>query len=128
MYDKYVFEGLPLIYRERGSGTRQAMEKFIEKNRIAANKKIELTSNETVKQAVLAGLGFSIMPLIGIKNELNTGELRIIPVKGLPISTVWSLIWLKGKNHSPIAEAFLNSVKKERKAIAAERFRWHDEY
>lgn len=127
-YDKRIFEELPLIYREPGSGTRQAMERFIEKNHIIANKKIELTSNEAVKQAVLAGLGYSIMPLIGIKNELSQGELQIIPVKGLPISTMWSLIWLKGKNHSPIAEAFLDFMKKEKKSIAEEKFRWYEPY
>lgn len=127
-YDKRIFEELPLIYREPGSGTRQAMERFIEKNHIIANKKIELTSNEAVKQAVLAGLGYSIMPLIGIKNELSQGELQIIPVKGLPISTMWSLIWLKGKNHSPIAEAFLDFMRKEKKSIAEEKFRWYEPY
>ena len=60
-------------------------------------KKIELTSNEAVKQAVLAGLGYSIMPLIGIKNELSNQDLEIIPLKGLPIITHWNLIWLKEK-------------------------------
>jgi DNA-binding transcriptional LysR family regulator len=128
LYDKRIFEELPLIYREQGSGTRQAMERFIEKNHIIANKKIELTSNEAVKQAVVAGLGYSIMPLIGIKNELSTGELRIIPVKGLPISTTWSLIWLKGKKHSPIAEAFLQLMKREKKAIAEDKFDWYEQY
>ena len=121
-YDKKIFEDLPLIYREVGSGTRQAMERFIEKNRIAAVKKIELTSNEAVKQAVLAGLGFSIMPLIGIRNELSLGELKIIPVKGLPIATMWSLIWLTGKKHAPVAEAFLQFIKKEKKDIVASKF------
>jgi len=127
-HDKKIFETLPLIYREQGSATRQAMERFIEKNKITAFKKIELTSNEAVKQAVLAGLGFSIMPLIGIKNELNTGELQIIPVKGLPISTMWSLVWLKEKNHSPIASAFLNYIRKEKKSIVDQKFSWYEEY
>jgi DNA-binding transcriptional LysR family regulator len=51
-----------------------------------------------VKQAVMAGLGCSIMPLIGVKNELNNGSLQIVPVKGLPIKSNWNLIWLKGKS------------------------------
>jgi DNA-binding transcriptional LysR family regulator len=67
---------------------------------------MELTTNEAVKQALLAGLGFSIMPLIGIKNELFNKELQIIPIKGLPIKTTWSLIWNKSKNHSPAALYF----------------------
>ncbi|MFZ1335798.1 MAG: LysR family transcriptional regulator, partial [Saprospiraceae bacterium] len=98
-----IFENLPLIFREKGSGTRQTMESFIASNNIKVLKKMELASNEAVKQAVLAGLGYSIMPLIGIKNELQSKELQIIPVKGLPIKTTWSLVWLKGKSHTPVS-------------------------
>jgi LysR family transcriptional regulator, low CO2-responsive transcriptional regulator len=46
------------------------------------------------------------MPLIGIKNELNNADLHIIPIMGLPLKSTWSLIWMKQKNHSPVAEAF----------------------
>ncbi|MFE3868572.1 LysR substrate-binding domain-containing protein [Flavobacterium sp. LS2P90] len=93
-----IFKQLPLIFREKGSGTRQTMESFIERNNLSVLKKMELTSNEAVKQALLAGFGYSIMPLIGIKNELNNNELQIIPIKGLPITATWSLIWLKGES------------------------------
>ncbi len=119
---KKLFEELPLIFRENGSGTRQTMEKFIEKHHLTFRKKMELTSNEAVKQAVLAGLGYSIMPLIGIKNELKSGDMRIIPVKGLPIKTAWQLIWLKGKKLSPVAAAFLEYVNKEKTAITKQFF------
>lgn len=114
---KQLFENIPLIFRESGSGTRQVMERFIEKQQLVIRKKIELTSNEAVKQSVLAGLGISIMPLIGIKKELKSGDMKIIPVKGLPIQTVWQLIWLKGKNLSPVASSYLNYVEKEKKQI-----------
>jgi len=127
-YTKQIFKELPLIYREAGSGTRRAMEHFIERNHVPAIKKMELTSNEAVKQAVLAGLGYSIMPLIGIKNELHSGELHIIPVSGLPIKTVWQLIWLKGKRHSPVAGAFLQYVRKEKEKIIREIFGWYEDY
>lgn len=125
---KYLFKKLPLIFRERGSGTRQAMESFIERNNISVLKKLELTSNEAVKQALLAGLGYSIMPLIGIKNELHNNELQIIPIKGLPIATTWSLIWLKGKKHSPVSLSFLTYLKKEKLKIAQEKFSWYEQY
>lgn len=128
MHDKSIFETIPLIYREQGSATRHVMEKFIASNRLPVQKKMELTSNEAVKQAVIAGLGYSIMPLIGIKNELYNGELQIIPVKGFPIKSVWSLIWLKGKNHSPVASAFLNYLKKEKANIIKEKFNWFESY
>ena len=126
--DKSIFESLPLIYREEGSGTRQTMEKYIKKNHLPVKKKMELTSNEAVKQAVIAGLGCSIMPLIGIKNELQNGDLKIIPVRGFPIKSVWNLIWLKGKNHSPIARALLEFLKKEKGNIIKEKFEWFENY
>ncbi len=128
VYDKNIFDTLPLIYREQGSGTRLVMENFILKNKLPVKKKMELTSNEAVKQAVIAGMGFSIMPLIGIKNELNTGELQIIPVKGFPIKSVWNLIWQKEKGFSMVANSFLEYVKAEKKNIIKEKFGWIEAY
>ncbi len=125
---KDIFKDLPLIYREKGSGTRQTMERFIQQYNIPALKKMELTSNEAVKQAVLAGLGFSIMPLIGIKNELHNHDLHIIPIKGMPIKTMWSLIWLKGKKLSPVSMSLLDYIKKEKSNIVREKFNWYEEY
>jgi DNA-binding transcriptional LysR family regulator len=125
---KEIFANLPLIFREKGSGTRQTMENFIENSDISVLKKMELTSNEAVKQAVLAGLGYSIMPLIGIRNELHNNELYVIPIEGLPIKTTWSLIWLKGKKHSPVSSAFLSYLTKERAQIVQNRFSWYEHY
>ena len=128
VHDKSIFEDMPLIYREQGSGTRQTMERFIQQNNLPVRKKMELTSNEAVKQSVIAGLGYSIMPLIGIKNELQNGELQIIRVKGFPIKSVWNLIWLKGKNHSPVALSYLNYLKKNKTNIIKEKFDWFEQY
>jgi DNA-binding transcriptional LysR family regulator len=125
---KQLFEEVPLIYREEGSATRNAMETFISKNKFSVRKKIELTSNEAVKQAVIADLGCSIMPLIGIKNELKDKELQIIPVKGLPINTTWNLIWLKSKKLSPAALAFLDFISSEKERIIKEKFDWFINY
>jgi len=115
--DKKSLGTKPFIYREQGSGTRQMMEKFIYKNKFLTKKKIELTSNEAVKQAVLAGIGISIMPVIGIKNELISGKLKIIETKGLPISTKWRLVWLTEKKISPIAQHFIAYLKNEKGKI-----------
>ena len=126
--NKRLFENIPLIYREEGSATRNAMEQFITKNGYPVRKKIELTSNEAVKQAVVAGLGYSIMPLIGIKNELLNQDLKIIPVKGLPINTTWCLIWLKSKKLSPAANAYLEFIKTKKDQIIHDKFNWIDHY
>ncbi|HMQ50271.1 MAG TPA: LysR family transcriptional regulator [Saprospiraceae bacterium] len=122
------FDELPLIYREQGSGTRQTMERFIQQLKVPIRRKMALTSNEAVKQAVLAGLGLSIMPLIGIKNELKLGQLKIIPVKGLPIQTEWQLIWLSGKKHSVAVDAFLKHVDQQKESIINSYFDWYEAY
>jgi LysR family transcriptional regulator, low CO2-responsive transcriptional regulator len=128
VYDKSILETLPFIYREKGSGTRHIMENFIKENNLPIRKKMELTSNEAVKQAIIAGLGYSIMPLIGIKSELSNGDLQIIPVKGLPIKSFWNLVWLKNKKFSPVAAAFLDHLKKEKNKIIKEKFEWFENY
>jgi DNA-binding transcriptional LysR family regulator len=125
---KQVFKELPLIYREKGSGTRATMEKFFQEGKILAINKMELTSNEAVKQAVIAGLGYSILPLIGIRNELQANDLEIIPVKKLPIKTTWSLIWLKGKKHSPSSNAFINYIQEHKAEIVETYFGWQKQY
>lgn len=115
---------MPLIFREEGSGTRFVMENYFKKNNIEIRKKLELTSNEAVKQAVIAGLGNSILPLIGIRNELKTGDLKIIPAMGFPIKSKWHLIWLKQKKLSPVALAYLEFLKKNKELVLKEHFSW----
>jgi DNA-binding transcriptional LysR family regulator len=115
--NKKLLETKPFIFREQGSGTRQMMEKFISKNKFYTKKKIELTSNEAVKQAVLAGIGISIMPIIGIRSEIASGKLKVIATKGLPITTKWRLVWSKEKKLSPIAQHYIEYLKKEKEKI-----------
>lgn len=119
---------LPLIYREEGSATRNAMENFISKHDYEVKKKIELTSNEAVKQAVMAGLGISIMPLIGIKNELKQKDLQIIQSDKLPITSLWQVAWLKSKNLSPVAKAFLDHLELQKHNIIEREFGWIKSY
>jgi DNA-binding transcriptional LysR family regulator len=125
---KSDFEKLPFIFRERGSATRKAMVDFLQAYGIRTGKILELTSNEAVKQAVIAGLGYSIMPIIGLKNELNNGSIQILPVKGMPISTSWNLIWLTSKKFSPIAQAYLDYLKEEKDSIIKNKFSWYENY
>lgn len=127
-FEKSSFYKLPMIYREKGSGTRYTMEKFLQRNDLPTNMKMELTTNEAVKQAIIAGLGYSIMPLIGIKNELRDGDLHIIPFKGLPIKSQWNLIWMKQKKFTPIASAFLEFIKNEKARIIKDKFEWFEDY
>lgn len=116
----------PMIFREDGSATRIAMDTYFG-NR-SGRKSMELTSNEAVKQAVIANLGYSIIPLIGIKNELLNRQLYIIPSKGLPIVTHWRLIWLKKKKLSPVAKGFLEYIRSNKDIIIRKHFAWYTDY
>ena len=117
-----------LILRELGSATRLSMEKYLKDKGIKSGIKMQLTSNEAVKQAVISGLGYSIMPLIGLKNELEKGDLKIIPLSGLPIITSWRLIWLKGKAMSPVAAAYLAFLRTNKENIRNASFSWTESY
>lgn len=119
-----ILESRPLIFRENGSATRLMMEKFLQRCKVELKQKMELSSNEAVKQSLIAGLGISLMPLIGIKNELSLGHLKIIPVKGTPITTSWNLVWLAEKKLSPVASAFVEYIKHEKMAIFENQFSW----
>ena len=125
---KRDLEKLPLVFRENGSATRLAMEQYLLRKKIAVYKKLELTSNEAVKQAVIAGLGVSIMPLIGIRDSLNIGELKILEATGLPLETNWNLIWLKSKNLSQVAKAFISYLEENKKDIIDSQFGWFEAY
>lgn len=118
----------PLIYREEGSATRMAMEAYFETHEGIQRKRIELTSNEAVKQAVLAGIGLSVMPLIGVRNELSNKELYILPSPDLPIKTDWRLVWLKDKKLSPVSKAFLKYIRSEKNKIIEQHFSWYLAY
>lgn len=116
------------IFREKGSATRQIMENVLKDKRVSIAKQLQLTSNEAIKQAVLAGLGYSIMPLIGLKNALQSGDVKIMPVDGLPVTTNWHLIWLKSKKFGGAQTAFLNYLKEKKDTILHDKFKWFEQF
>lgn len=128
IYDKKIFEELPMLFREPGSATRYAMEQYIARHSLQVDFKMALTSNEATKQAVMAGLGYSVMPLIGIKNELSNGSLNIIPVKGFPVVTHWNLVWLRQKTLSPVARSYLDYISSEKNELIERSFNWTSKY
>ena len=110
-------KNIPFIYRELGSATRSAMEQYIEKQGISVQKKLELTSNEAVKQAVIANMGLSIMPIIGIRQELQTKQLKIIQMESLPLETNWHIVWNRGTRLTPSAKAFVEHLEQNKSSI-----------
>lgn len=122
--EKTIFKTIPLIFREEGSGTRHTMQEFFKQEKIAPKSQLVLTSNEAIKQAVVADIGVSIVSLLSIKNELLQNEIKIIPTKGLPLTSTWKLIYLKKKELSPVAAAFLAYVSSERTLVFEKYFNW----
>lgn len=122
--NKNTLATLPLIYREEGSATRVAMQQFFNQAHIVPKVRLELTSSEAVKQAVMAGLGLSIQSVLSIKNELRQKEIKILPVKGLPLHEHWRLVWLKSKKMSKVAAAFLQYVQQNKQQVYDEHFSW----
>ena len=116
------------IFREPGSATRLAMTQYLVIHKIAIEKEMELTSNEAVKQAIIAGLGISIMPIIGIKNELQNGDLQIIEMIDFPLETNWNLIWLKSKNLSLVAKSFKKHLEENKENIIKRHFTWFKDF
>jgi DNA-binding transcriptional LysR family regulator len=95
-----------IISRESGSGTRALMEKYFTEHRISPIISMEMSSNETIKQAIIAGLGISFLSLHTIGNELANKQLTILDVQDTPIIRTWHVVALAKRNASQAAEAF----------------------
>ncbi len=98
------------LVRELGSGTRTAMERFFQERGIPLRVGMEMPSNETIKQAVMAGLGLSFISLHTIALELSTHALAIVRAPGLPVVRQWNVVHRKEKRLAPASEAFKNFV------------------
>ena len=95
-----------IISREPGSGTRALMEKYFSEHNISPIISMEMSSNETIKQAIIAGLGISFLSLHTIGNELDNQQLTILDVQDTPIIRTWHVVALAKRNTSQATEAF----------------------
>lgn len=101
-----VLDAFPLLVREPGSGTRAALEDFLAAQHVAPRMAMEIASNETMKQAVVAGLGISLLSLHTIGLELRGGLLYMLDISGTPLMRSWFVAHLQARQLSPAAEAF----------------------
>lgn len=99
------------IMREPGSGTRLAIEDFQARHGVAFNVRMELGSNEAIKQAVAGGLGLSIVSRHSLHRlPVEEDEVAVLPVEGFPLVTQWQLVYLGKKQLPPAARAFLSNL------------------
>jgi len=128
-YDKVLkepkdLEKVTLLFREDGSATRKAMENYLEEKGVKIKKSMTLVSNEAVKQAIYAGIGVSVVPLIGLRNALKNQMFKIYKFSGLPIVTQWNMVYLEGKNLTPAQSALVNYMEENNKQITQKHFAW----
>ncbi len=102
--------GEPFIKRELGSGTRLAAEKFFEEHDVVLKTRMELGSNEAIKQSVSAGLGISVLSASTIHAEIVKGELAVLDVRGFPLKRQWNVVYPAGKQLTPSSRAFIDHL------------------
>ena len=95
-----------IISREPGSGTRAIMEKYFAEHGVAPIVSMQMSSNETIKQAVIADLGISFVSLHTICSELANKQIVLLDIQDTPIIRTWHVVALNKRNASQPAEAF----------------------
>jgi DNA-binding transcriptional LysR family regulator len=110
------------LIREEGSGTRAAMEKFFADHRLEPRVAMQMTSNETIKQAVMAGMGISFLSLHTIGLELKAGLIAVPDIEDLPLAKRWYIVNTLAKTLSPAAEAFRYFMLEEAERFLAQEY------
>ena len=103
----------PFLAREPGSGTRMVADAVFERHGVEPRVRMELSTNQAIREAILAGLGVSILPryMLGIGNE--PADLTVLDVAGLPVERPWQIVYPVGKQITPIAQAFMTVAREQ---------------
>ncbi|HEY4038346.1 MAG TPA: LysR family transcriptional regulator [Burkholderiaceae bacterium] len=109
--------GQPFIIREAGSGTRNAMDRFFADHDVKVRQVMEADSNETIKQAVMAGIGLGFLSLHTVRPELAAGRIAALDVQGLPLRRQWYVVHSSQRRLTPAAEEFRQYLLREADAL-----------
>ncbi|NVO07065.1 MAG: LysR family transcriptional regulator [Rhodoferax sp.] len=101
-----ALEGYKFVVREDGSGTRAAMERLFAEHKVPIQIAMEMPSNETIKQAVMAGMGLSFLSMRTIRHELASGHIALVDIQDMPPAGNWYVTHLKQKKLSPAGRSF----------------------
>lgn len=107
----------PFLMREPGSGTRLAAEAVFEQHRLKPLVKLELSSNEAIIQAILAGFGVSILSRHTLGLDTDQTQLTCLDVQGFPLERQWHFVYPIGKQLSAVAQAFMDLVRIEARGL-----------
>jgi DNA-binding transcriptional LysR family regulator len=105
------------IVRETGSGTRSAMDRYLIEHDVKIRRVMEADSNETIKQAVMAGIGLGFVSLHTVRAELAAGRIAVLDVSGLPLQRQWYAVHSRQRRLTPAAEEFLHYLLREADAL-----------
>ena len=103
----------PFVVREPGSGTRSAMDRFLADHDVKFRTVMEADSNETIKQAVMAGIGLGFVSLHTVRPELAAGRIAVLDVLGLPLRRQWYVVHSRQRRLTPAAEEFQQYLLRE---------------
>jgi len=117
-----ALSGRDFLVRETGSGTRAAMDQFFRDARIAPPRVMELTSNETIKQSVIAKLGLAFLSYHTAGVELRNGQLVALDVVGLPLIRRWNVVALGGETLADAAESLRRFIVEMGAGLIARQF------
>lgn len=101
----------PFVVRERGSGTRMTTEKVFRDHELSLKIKMELGSNEAIKQAVAGGLGLALLSRSTLNHDPGQEGLAVLNVEGFPVMRAWYVVRQKGKQMSVVAGTFLEFLR-----------------
>lgn len=100
-----------LLLREEGSGCRLALELHCQKQRIHLQPQMEIGSNDTIKHAVIAGLGVAVLPRLGILAELASGALKQVSIKDFPLRRSFCVVHAKDQPPTPAMRSFIDYIQ-----------------
>lgn len=107
----------PFVVREKGSDTWNSLEQGFGARLAELNIAMEIKSTETIKQAVIAGMGISFLSAHTVSLELRSGSLVILDVEGFPLMLDWYLVHRRNKRLPPVALAFKDFLMQEGAAL-----------
>ncbi len=111
-----------VLLRERGSGTRTATERFFREHGIELKSRMEIGSNEAIKQAVAGGLGVTVMSQHTLSLEPMQEQLSVLDVEGFPIRLAWYAVYPGNKQLSVVAQTFFEYLKAEAHVLLPTQF------
>ncbi|MBI5276681.1 MAG: LysR family transcriptional regulator [Burkholderiales bacterium] len=108
----------PFLVREQGSGTRRTVAELFRRRGLPLRIRMELGSNEAIKEAILGGMGVAVMARHTYGLDPESSRYACLDVEGFPLDNHWYLAWRSGRQLSAVAQAFLNFARCEARELA----------